>query len=237
MVKFWVTFAFIVAALGILSECDAIAFRNPFNFDLRFAGTGGERGSGVARSETREVGPFTRIHVEGSGTLDVDVKPGNRGGTVEISADDNLLPIYRTEVVGDVLEVSHLGSISPSTRLRIRVATPALEAIHAEGANQVELSMDSTGPLELHTEGAGRVRASGKVGPLTVHSEGAGSVDAADLVSPSVDVTIEGAGRARVHATQSLKGRIEGAGSINYAGNPKTVERDIQGIGRISPIN
>jgi hypothetical protein len=237
MVKFWVTFALIVAALGVLSECDAIAFRNPFGFDFGFSGAGGERGSGVTRSETREVGAFSRIHVEGSGSLDIDVKPGNRGGTVEISGDDNLLPVYRTEVVAGVLEVSHLGSISPSSRLRIRVAMPALDGIHVEGANRVDLSIDSAKPLELHLEGAGRVRASGKVGPLTIHSEGAGAVDASELVAPEVDVTIEGAGKARVHATDTLKGRIEGAGTIAYAGNPKTVEKDIQGIGRISAID
>jgi hypothetical protein len=69
---------------------------------------------------------------------------------------------------------------------------------------------------------------------LSVHSEGAGSVDAGELVSPSVEVTIEGAGKARVHATDSLKAHIAGAGKITYLGDPKTVEKNIEGIGRIA---
>jgi hypothetical protein len=43
-----------------------------------------------------------------------------------------------------------------------------------------------------------------------------------------------GAGKARVNATESLTARSEGAGTITYAGDPKTVERVIEGVGRIS---
>lgn len=237
MVKFWVTFALIVAALGVLSECDAVALHNPLNFSLSVPAGRGERGSGVAQTETRKVGPFTRIEGDGAVHFDVSVKPGNAGDSVEITADDNLLHLYTTEVVDGVLKVSHAGSLSPKSRLVVKVAVPALDAVTLEGANHLDLAIDSTQPLSVHLSGAGRVRASGKVGPLTLHSEGAGNIDAYDLIAPEVDVHIEGAGKAKVHATESLKAHVEGAGTITYRGNPKNVEKDIEGVGRVAKAN
>jgi len=237
MVKFWVTFALIVAALGVLSECDAVALHNPLQFSMSVPAGRGERGSGVAQTETRKVGPFTRIEGDGAVHFEVSVKPGNAGGAVEITADDNLLHFYSTEVVDGVLKVSHTGSLSPKSRLVVKVAVPALDGVTLEGANRLELTIDSAKPLSVHLSGAGRVRASGKVGPLTLHSEGAGNIDAYDLVAPDVDVHIEGAGKAKVHATESLKAHIEGAGTITYRGDPKTVEKDIEGVGRIAKAN
>lgn len=239
MVKFWVTFALIVAVIGALSNCDLFWTHNPFGYHLNFSTSSeagpdrGEKGSGVAKTDIRQVPPFTKIHAEGAGMLEVDVKPGHPGDRIEISIDDNLLGFITTEVVDGVLEISHAASLSPQLRTRVKVAAPALESIHLEGANTLNLTIDSRAPLALHMEGAGRVKASGKVGAFSVHSEGAGSVDAGELVSPAVEVTIEGAGKARVHATERLKGTIEGAGRITYLGDPKTIEKRIEGIGRI----
>jgi hypothetical protein len=56
-------------------------------------------------------------------------------------------------------------------------------------------------------------------------------------VARVVDVHIEGAGKARVNATESLKAWIEGAGVITYSGEPKTVEKTIDGIGRIKKVD
>ena len=236
MVRFWVTFALIVAAIGAVSHLDAFALINPFSLNLSASSFSGERGSGVTKSETRKVTAFTRIHAAGVGVLDVDVKPGNAGGTLEISADDNLLGFFSTEVVDGILEVTQTANLSPKSRLGLRVSVPALEAIHLEGANTLNLTIESTGEFELHLEGAGRARISGKVGTFSVHSEGAGSVDASELVAKEVEVTLEGAGKARVHATEAMRGRIEGAGVISYAGDPKTVEKVIEGVGRISRV-
>lgn len=234
MVKFWVMFALIVAAIGALSNCESPVGSNPFHMSMNFGHGAGESGSGVAKSETRQVGEFRRIHAEGSGTLDVEVAPGAATGTIEISGDDNLLGFYRTEVQDGVLEIVATASISPKTTMRLKVATPLLDAVHLEGANKMNLAIDSTRPLEVHIEGAGRVNASGKVPEFTVHTEGAGSIDADQLVAGTVDIHVEGAGRAKVHATDVLRANIEGAGSITYKGDPKTVEKNIDGFGRIS---
>lgn len=233
MVKFWVGFALIVAAIASLSYCEAVSIGNPFNVHVNLGSGNGERGSGVAKTETRQVGEFQRIHVEGAGTLDVEVRSGQPSHLLEVTADDNLLGLITTEVTDGVLEVSPAISMSPSSGLRLKVAVPVLAGIHLEGANHLNLNIESSAGFDLRLEGAGRVRAAGKVGSLKLHSEGAGNIDAAELLAGAVDVHIEGAGKARVHATESLKAWIEGAGVITYSGEPKTVERNIEGIGRI----
>src|SRR4051812_44016070 len=100
MGKFWVGFALLGAAIGGLSSIDALAWINPFRLNLTSASFGGEQGSGAGKTEVRKVGRFASIHADGAGSLDVDVRPGNAGGSLEISADDNLLGFFSTEVVG-----------------------------------------------------------------------------------------------------------------------------------------
>ena len=234
MVKFWVGFALLVAAIGTLSHCDSPAVGYPFNMHFNFGHHDGQSGSGVARTESRNLGEFSSIHAEGMGTLDVEVRSSLTSRSVELTSDDNLIGLLATEVRDGVLEVTPTVNISPSTGMRLKVSVPSLAGIHLEGANHLNLNIDSPGEFTLHIEGAGKVKAAGKVGSLIIHSEGAGTIDAAELVAGTVDVRIEGAGRARVNATETLKASIEGAGVITYSGDPKTVDRNIEGIGRIA---
>ena len=234
MVKFWLVFAFVVATVGTLSQCRGRFLDYPF--DVTFGSDRQALGSGVSAAETRTVGDFTRIHAEGSVVIDVQVKEGV-ARTVEVKTDDNLLSMVHTEVLDGVLEIVAVNGIDAINDVHIKVTTSSLEAIHLEGANRLALDIDSAGEIDVHIEGAGRMRATGRVGKLTVHSEGAGTIEAADLVAKSVDVHIEGAGRATVNATHALKARIEGAGLVRYAGNPPKVEKNIDGIGRISQVD
>jgi hypothetical protein len=233
MVKFWVFFALVVAVVATVGHCESPVTGSPFSITFKASSDSGERGSGNARSETRTVGAFERIHAEGIGTLDVEVRDGLAGG-VQISTDDNLLPLVTTEVKDGTLEIGSRASISPNSGLKLKISTPTLTAVHLEGANKLNLTIDSARPLELRMEGAARVNASGKVPRFAVHSEGAGKVDASNLVAGIVEVRIEGAGHARVNATDTLRAHIEGAGVITYSGEPKTVEKDIAGIGKIA---
>lgn len=236
MVKFWVAFALLVAAIGVFAHWDGPPLGgNWFSFGGDADSEEKTRGSGIAASEARTVGEFSRIHAEGASVIEVQVKDG-LARSVEISADNNLLRLIDTDVTDGVLEISPSASFSPLGDVQVKITSPSLAGIHLEGANRLRLVIDSKSDLDLHIEGAGRVQASGNVGQLTVHSEGAGSIDAVELIARGVDVRIEGAGRATVNATESLKARIEGAGYVRYGGNPARVEKNVDGIGHISRI-
>jgi hypothetical protein len=58
-------------------------------------------------------------------------------------------------------------------------------------------------------------------------------VDSSGLVSQEADVSVSGAGQARVDATRTLTARVTGVGSITYRGNP-TVTQTVTGLGTIN---
>ena len=261
MVKFWVGFALLIAAVAAVAHYIDGSMGMPFEVRLsersgatadtgvtgvtggtgisgsvaRDAVTGSVRSS-VRASQSRTVDEFTRIHAEGASAIEVEVREG-LPRSVEIRTDENLLPAVHTDVVGGILEIVPDSGFSPRNELHIKVTAPSLAGIHLEGANKLTLAIDSRAAIELRTEGAGRIRATGRVDAVTVRGEGASSVDAGELVARSVDVRLEGAGRATVHATETLKARIEGAGIVRYAGNPSNVDKEIGGIGHISRID
>jgi hypothetical protein len=236
MVTFWVGFALLVAAVATMWHSVGAPFESTAAERHQVSNARSERGSGVAASQARTVEAFTRIHAEGASVIDVEVREG-LAHSVEVRTDDNLLGSIRTDVVGGVLEIAPEGTFVSTQDLHVKVTAPRLAGIHLEGANTLTLAIDGQSPLDIRTEGAGRVKATGRLDALTMRSEGAGSIDAASLVARSVDVRLEGAGRASVHATEKLKARIEGAGIVRYAGNPATVDKDIGGIGHIGRID
>ena len=70
------------------------------------------------------------------------------------------------------------------------------------------------------------------VGELLATMSGASRLDAEDLQVKAAQLSISGAGKAEVWASDSLKVSISGAGKVTYRGNP-TIEKDISGAGSV----
>jgi hypothetical protein len=238
MVRFWVGFALFIAAVATVAHylgAPGDRVRAAFDSGRMTSAKSAEHVSSEVATQARQVGEFTRIHAEGASVIEVEVREGLAAG-VEVKTDENLLPAVHTEVIAGVLEISPDAGFKPHGDLHIKVTAPALAGIHLEGANKLTLTIHSRAPIELHSEGAVRIRAAGRVDAVTMRGEGASVVDARELIARSVDVRLEGAGRATVHATERLKARIEGAGVVRYAGNPTNVDKEVDGIGHISRI-
>ena len=220
------------AAIAEYTHVGDFAFDGHFNTPGGAGARDAGRGGGPA-TQARTVDEFTRIHAEGASVIEVEVREG-LARSVEVRTDEGQMSGVRTEVVAGVLEISPEAGFVSINDLHVKVTAPSLAAIHLEGANKMTLAIDSRQALELHTEGAGRIRATGRVDAVTVIGEGASAVDAGELIARAADVRIEGAGRATVHATEKLKARIEGVGVVRYAGNPPSVDKEVDGIGHIS---
>jgi hypothetical protein len=120
-----VGFELLVAVIASLSNCDSMVIGNPFSVKLRLGGDGGERGSGVARSETRQMAEFRSIHAEGAGTLDVEVRTGQPaiGGDAAQSAGPDRHQSRRWGPRG-LPDHQH----QPNTGLRLKVSVLVLMA-------------------------------------------------------------------------------------------------------------
>ena len=187
-------------------------------------------GSGVAKTETRDVPTFSRINSTGS--AEVTVMIGDKQ-SLTVEADDNILPLIDTNVKGDKLEISSHDSYSTRTPIRITITVANLEEARVAGSGSVNASGIDAKKFDAHISGSGNVNVSGKAEALTATVTGSGKLDATELPVDSANITVTGSGDAMVNATKSVKAHVTGSGDIHYAGNPLNVEQHVTGSGTV----
>lgn len=209
----------------------------------------GEKGNGNVVKEDRKVDSFHQVKV--SGAFEVYVTQGS-SEALTVEADENLMEMIKTKVVGGMLKIYTEGSIRKSTALRIYLTIRDLDfvgisgavefkskgtlnldelAIHGSGATDVELNL-KVKELELEVSGASELELSGTADEFDFEASGASELYAFDLVAEEVSLDISGAAEAKVHATRELSIEASGAASVKYKGNP-SVEQDISGAASV----
>jgi hypothetical protein len=226
-----------------------------FNFDGGEVYMGpGERGSGNVVSETRDVSGFDAIDVEYP--AEVFVRQGN-SESLEIEAEDNLLPNLKTQVRNGRLEIFYRREggkhVNPTKTVRITIMVKDLNDVNFSSAGEITIeklktdnldaSLSGAGNLnledvqleglEVSLSGAGSLSASGTADNLDASISGFGDFKGADLHSQDAHVSISGAGSATVWVDNNLDAQISGAGSISYYGDA-SVSRQISGVGGVT---
>lgn len=190
--------------------------------------------SGTARTETRDVRGFDAVELAGAGQLTVQQGTSE---SLQVTADDDVLPNLTSEVSGSTLRLGvRPGARIPATaKITYAVTASSVERLALSGAGTVSLTGIDGPELAVTQSGAGTVTATGRVQKVVLDLSGAGDFDGRDLASRDADVSIRGATNAVVNASTTLKARIDGAGDVEYLGNP-TVTRDGAGPGTITRI-
>ena len=191
----------------------------------------GVRGNGNIKTEQRPVTTFNRI--EAGGFYDIQWQPGPP--SLSLTTDENLLPNIATSVNGNVLRIETHGQIAPTHGVRLVITSESLGGADLSGALKLEASQLSGDRFILETSGASKVTLAGAANRLAANLTGASKLNAAALQSQDVEISVTGAGKADVTATNTLKAAITGAGRVSYGGNPKSIEKKITGAGKISP--
>ena len=118
------------------------------------------KGSGVSKTETRTVAGFTEVEVSGTVHLELTVGPA---ASLEVTTDDNILPIVVTEVSGGRLKISMRGNSTTSLGVNVKATTPTLSAFEGSGATSSTLSgiraglwTDAQWSKQLHPDGRNR---------------------------------------------------------------------------------
>ena len=188
------------------------------------------KGSGVKASESRAVGAFTGIDVQGS--ADVHVTTGEpRSVTVE--ADDNLLPIIETEVRGSSLLVRSKKSFSTRIGVKLHVTTPRLEEVEIAGSGNVVVEKLDAQTFRVSVLGSGDVRATGTAERVEASVKGSGDIDLSGLSARKAEASVYGSGDIKVRANESVSASIYGSGDVEYWGEPAEVARSVHGSGEI----
>ncbi len=208
-------------------------------------------GSGRTSTETRAVGEFSSIAV--GGNIDLQVSQGEKT-SLQVQADDNLLPLLETVVESGRLKIGWKRgeNIRNQGRVAVTVVTPKLTALSAAGSGDVKLQAFSTPALKLSVAGSsnallnnlstddlgisiagsGDVRGSGKATKIKVSIAGSGNVQLSDLKADEVGVTIAGSGDAVVQAQKTLNVSIAGSGDVVYIGDA-VVKSSVAGSGSV----
>ena len=191
----------------------------------------GVKGSGVRKPEKRDLKSFNAIDTNGAYEILVNCQ---KPASFEIEGDDNILPLIKTEVRDGVLFVSSSERYNTARAITLRVNLPQLTAVSSRGAGDIKV-MDANGDdLKIDSTGAASIQAAGKTKTVTLSSTGAGDIDATRLQAEKAKVTVTGAASVIVYVTEQLDVSVSGAGSVQYLGNPKTVNKSVSGIGSVN---
>jgi hypothetical protein len=193
-------------------------------------GWGGECGSGNVVTEKREVSGFTGVDV--GGAFKVEIVAGKEY-SVEVEADDNLVPLVRTEVEGGVLKIETEKRISSKSELKIRISAPDIDSLESSGVSGIKLSGVKNTALNVQSSGASKINVEGTTGNLTVDVSGASTVDAANLQAENSNVDASGACSVTVNASNEVEAHASGASKIRYTGTPKNVIKKTSGASRV----
>ncbi|KOR28913.1 hypothetical protein TI03_03590, partial [Achromatium sp. WMS1] len=150
--------------------------------------------------------------------------------------DDNLLPIISTEVQGKVLTITGRKGFSSTNEVLLNITTHGLSRLLMTASGNVSLNKMHESMLEITLRGAVNLQANGQVGTLKVRLEGTGDMDLDRLQSDVADVVLSGAGNARIFATGTFSGLLQGSGNIWVRGNPQMLRSNVYGAGRILPV-
>lgn len=190
-------------------------------------------GSAKEARQTRGVDNFTQLELLGVGRVEVTI--GNLQ-PLELSGDDNILPLIETKVTNGKLVIGTTRSIRPVRPLIIKATASNLTAMMLSGAGEIAVTGIANDNLRAEVAGAGEVTLSGQTSNLVLTLAGVGSVDARELVAKAVTVDMSGAGRTDVSAVVALHVTITGAGTVTYSGEP-TITQKITGVGKLTRRN
>jgi len=188
----------------------------------------GIRGNGDIITENRRVEDFTSVDAEGA--FDIEWTPGRPSCTIR--TDENLLRHVETTMNGRKLQLEWHGQLHPTHGMKVRISSASMTAARLTGAVRLSATRLSGKGFYLEGTGATRVTADGTVNELLATMSGASKLDAESLQTRIAELSISGAGKAQVSASEILKVAISGAGKVTYSGNP-SVEKHVSGAGTI----
>jgi hypothetical protein len=176
----------------------------------------GRSGAGPVKSETREVKAFTKIDVSGGINVNVSIGPLK---PLEVSAQENILPLIATDVEGDTLRIHGTGSYTSSEPVVVTIVTPDLSTVTSSGGSAVTIEGLQADALDLNMSGGSGVTAKGAVKTLTIEASGGSRFTLGELAANGATVDLSGGANGTVQATATLRGSASGGAHLTVLGN------------------
>ncbi len=212
----------------------------------------GVKGSGPTMTETRSVRDFHALDLDLAG--DVEVRVGDYN--VEVTAQQNILPLLKTVLENGRLRIFFDENVSYTENLKIVVTAPAFDGfslggsgeilvvsplegdrmvVDIGGSGNVILPQGNFNSLRCSISGSGEIELGGKANNAQVDVSGSGEVHAKNMEFNSLDAHISGSGSVSANVIQTLKAHVSGSGDVRYLGSPN-LETHVSGSGEVSRL-
>jgi hypothetical protein len=175
----------------------------------------GVTGSGPTKVEQRTLESFSRVEVGNGIGLTVHIAEGQ---TVEVDAQQNILPLVTTKVESGVLKISSAQSFTTSTGVTVTATVPALDGISASGGSQAQIDGFDGDRLDVELSGGAGVAATGSATEVTVGSSGGARADLARLAVKTMKVNLSGGATAALNVSDRVTGSASGGAVATVAG-------------------
>ena len=189
----------------------------------------GIKGDGVIKTEDRLISDFSKVVVAGG----YRIKWSSGKPALNISTDQNLLPLIKTAVSGNTLQIDSKEDLAPTKSITINLFSTSLADMQLSGGNSFKASQVSGRDLKIESSGAWDISVDGSITKLEASLAGASKLNAKSLQTQTAKLSLLGASYARVAVTGTLKVSVIGASSVTYSGNPEVVETNVIGAGSI----
>ena len=189
-------------------------------------------GNGIAAREQRAIGTVNGLEVNGAIVVDVRVGPA---ASLVVEADSNLLPLVRTDIRGDTLNIHTDRAYRSRNPVHVTYTVPRLTDLRQNGSGRIVVEGLAGAPLALRRNGSGMVALAGQVASLDVDNGGSGSVDASRLRSASARLAMNGSGRlevGQVYGDYAIV-NLSGSGQLRVGGAVRSLTARANGSGHL----
>lgn len=176
---------------------------------------------------------YTELSVNVPSTIHM-VAQGKPTGRVKGVASE--LKLLKYHCAKGVLYIDIRNNVLINQGFAFNLANGLLNRVTLNGAEQMQVTKLNTKTLDVTVNGSGRVVTIGKVESLNVSLNGAGYVNASTLEAKTGNIMVNGSGLIKVKLSDRLNASVNGAGSIEYVGQPSTLKKDVIGSGSILSV-
>ncbi|MCL6088181.1 MAG: DUF2807 domain-containing protein [Actinobacteria bacterium] len=212
-------------------------------------------GSGKVVTEERDVSGFDSISIGSSMNLIIE-QTGSE--SLKIEAEDNIIPLVKTSVIGKELVIKlapgiffSIFSIKPINCYVTVKDLKGLKVSSSSSANCKELTTDK---LDINVSSSGRanlvvhtnelnanlsssavLKISGDAVKQNIKVSSSGNYEAENLLSKECTVRVSSSGSATVNVSDLLNVNISSSGQVNYTGKPE-IHQEISSSGSLNNI-
>ena len=177
-----------------------------------------------------------------------------QSSTVDFFAESNIIPIIRTDVNNQQLQiiVQEGNCYNTNQPIEVYISSQDYNEINVDGSGRVSannlnldeltLSINGSGNvnsilglqhLNLNLTGSGDANIVGDAVRGEFSLSGSGNIYSSNFSQDTVYVKVSGSGDVHIKVSAFLDVTITGSGSVYYKGNPPTINQNISGSGKL----